>query len=168
MLANQRNGIHSSSQSSACFKLSTDGDEAPFIIRMQALASAVHYRAPLVHDRIHDLMSLNPFKNHFIFPTSPPGKRESLYLTEGGREAFDHLYQLCEAQVRVVSTSTPSPMVPLPLDSQAQLVSDLLNVLIGVASTTFPLNQVGNIFQLSSKPVGATDVFFWELLSRSD
>uniref|UniRef100_A0A674N1S1 Gamma-tubulin complex component 6 n=1 Tax=Takifugu rubripes TaxID=31033 RepID=A0A674N1S1_TAKRU len=38
-------------------------------------------------------------------------------------------------------TSTPSPLIPLPLDSQAQLVSDLLNVLIGVASTTFPLNQ---------------------------
>lgn len=43
----------------------------------------------------------------------------------------------------MVGTSTPSPLVPLPLDSQAQLVSDLLNVLIGVASTTFPLNQVG-------------------------
>uniref|UniRef100_A0A674N535 Gamma-tubulin complex component 6 n=1 Tax=Takifugu rubripes TaxID=31033 RepID=A0A674N535_TAKRU len=71
----------------------------------------------------------------------PPGKRESLYLTEGGREAFDHLYHLWETQIRVVSTSTPSPLIPLPLDSQAQLVSDLLNVLIGVASTTFPLNQ---------------------------
>lgn len=44
--------------------------------------------------------------------------------------------------MRVVSTSTPSPLLPLPLDSQTQLVSDLLNVLIGVASTTFPLNQV--------------------------
>lgn len=44
--------------------------------------------------------------------------------------------------MRVVSTSTPSPVLPLPLDSQTQLVSDLLNVLIGVASTTFPLNQV--------------------------
>ena len=44
--------------------------------------------------------------------------------------------------MRVVSTSTPSPLLPLPLDSQKQLVSDLLNVLIGVASTTFPLNQV--------------------------
>uniref|UniRef100_A0A4W6D360 Gamma-tubulin complex component 6 n=1 Tax=Lates calcarifer TaxID=8187 RepID=A0A4W6D360_LATCA len=43
--------------------------------------------------------------------------------------------------MRVVSTSTPSPVLPLPLDSQTQLVSDLLNVLIGVASTTFPLNQ---------------------------
>ncbi|XP_039988914.1 gamma-tubulin complex component 6 [Xiphias gladius] len=71
----------------------------------------------------------------------PPGKRESLYLTEGGREAFDQLYRLWEGEMRVVSTSTPSPILPLPLDSQTQLVSDLLNVLIGVASTTFPLNQ---------------------------
>uniref|UniRef100_A0A3Q3VXJ8 Gamma-tubulin complex component 6 n=1 Tax=Mola mola TaxID=94237 RepID=A0A3Q3VXJ8_MOLML len=71
----------------------------------------------------------------------PPGKRESLYLTESGREAFDQLYRLWEGQMRVVSTSTPSPPIPLPLDSQSQLVSDLLNVLIGVASTSFPLNQ---------------------------
>ncbi|KAG7230945.1 hypothetical protein INR49_024974 [Caranx melampygus] len=71
----------------------------------------------------------------------PPGKRESLYLTERGREAFDQLYRLWEGEMRVVSTSTPSPILPLPLDSQTQLVSDLLNVLIGVASTTFPLNQ---------------------------
>ncbi|XP_069019373.1 gamma-tubulin complex component 6 isoform X1 [Embiotoca jacksoni] len=71
----------------------------------------------------------------------PPGKRESFYLTEGGREAFDQLYRLWEGEMRVVSTSTPSPVLPLPLDSQTQLVSDLLNALIGVASTTFPLNQ---------------------------
>ncbi|XP_049928723.1 gamma-tubulin complex component 6 [Epinephelus moara] len=71
----------------------------------------------------------------------PPGKRESLYLTEGGREAFDQLYRLWEGEMRVVSTATPSPLLPLPLDSQTQLVVDLLNVLIGVASTTFPLNQ---------------------------
>ncbi|CAB1416661.1 unnamed protein product [Pleuronectes platessa] len=69
----------------------------------------------------------------------PPGKSESLYLTEGGREAFDQLYRLWEGEMRVVSTGTLSPV--LPLDSQTQLVSNLLNVLIGVASTTFPLNQ---------------------------
>uniref|UniRef100_A0A8D3C209 Gamma-tubulin complex component 6 n=1 Tax=Scophthalmus maximus TaxID=52904 RepID=A0A8D3C209_SCOMX len=71
----------------------------------------------------------------------PPGKSESLYLTERGREAFDQLYRLWEGEMRVVSTGMPSPVLPLPLDSQSQLVSDLLNVLIGVASTTFPLNQ---------------------------
>ncbi|XP_029008837.1 gamma-tubulin complex component 6 isoform X2 [Betta splendens] len=71
----------------------------------------------------------------------PPGKRESLYLTEGGREAFDQLYRLLEGEMRVMSSSTPSPILLLPLDSQTQLVSDLLNMLIGVASTTFPLDQ---------------------------
>ncbi|KAG7263082.1 hypothetical protein CRUP_021015, partial [Coryphaenoides rupestris] len=60
----------------------------------------------------------------------------------GGREVFDQLYRLLEGEMRVVSTgATPSPVLPLPLDSQTQLVSDLLNVLIGVASTTFPLSQ---------------------------
>ncbi|XP_028286361.1 gamma-tubulin complex component 6 [Parambassis ranga] len=71
----------------------------------------------------------------------PPGKRESFYLSEGGREAFDQLYRLWEGEIRVVNTNTPSPDIPLPLDSEKQLVSDLLNVLIGVASSTFPLNQ---------------------------
>ncbi|KAG7263081.1 hypothetical protein CRUP_021014 [Coryphaenoides rupestris] len=60
---------------------------------------------------------------------------------QGGREVFDQLYRLLEGEMRVVSTgATPSPVLPLPLDSQTQLVSDLLNVLIGVASTTFPLS----------------------------
>uniref|UniRef100_A0A8C8G9Z5 Gamma-tubulin complex component 6 n=1 Tax=Oncorhynchus tshawytscha TaxID=74940 RepID=A0A8C8G9Z5_ONCTS len=72
----------------------------------------------------------------------PPGKREFPYLTEGGREAFDQLYRLWEGEMRVVCSASPSPLLPLPLDCQTQLVSDLLNVLIGVASTTFPLNQV--------------------------
>ncbi|XP_061577068.1 gamma-tubulin complex component 6 isoform X2 [Cololabis saira] len=71
----------------------------------------------------------------------PPGKRGSFYLTEGGREAFDQLYRLWEGEMRVVCANTPSPVLPLPLDSQKQLVFDLLNVLIGVASTTFPLSQ---------------------------
>uniref|UniRef100_A0A3P8XX05 Gamma-tubulin complex component 6 n=1 Tax=Esox lucius TaxID=8010 RepID=A0A3P8XX05_ESOLU len=72
----------------------------------------------------------------------PPGKREALYLTESGREAFDQLYRLWEGEMRVVSSAPLSPLLPLPLDSQTQLVGDLLNVLIGVASTTFPLNSV--------------------------
>ncbi|XP_061679021.1 gamma-tubulin complex component 6 isoform X2 [Syngnathoides biaculeatus] len=71
----------------------------------------------------------------------PPGRRESLYLSESGREGFDQLYRLWEGEMRVVSASVPSPLIPLPVDSQEQLVGDLLNVLIGVASTTFPLNQ---------------------------
>ncbi|XP_030630696.1 gamma-tubulin complex component 6 [Chanos chanos] len=71
----------------------------------------------------------------------PPGQRESQYLSEGGREAFDQLYRLWEGEIRVLSsTQTPSPLLPLPLNCQSLLVKDLLNVLIGVASTTFTLN----------------------------
>ncbi|XP_020774803.2 gamma-tubulin complex component 6 isoform X2 [Boleophthalmus pectinirostris] len=71
----------------------------------------------------------------------PPGNREALFITESGREAFDHLYRVWEGGLRVLSGDTPSPLLPLPQDTQTQLVTDLLNVLIGVASTTFPLNQ---------------------------
>ncbi|XP_077373502.1 gamma-tubulin complex component 6 isoform X2 [Festucalex cinctus] len=71
----------------------------------------------------------------------PPGRRESLYLSESGREAFDQLYRLWEGEMRVVGGGAPSPLLPLPVDSQGELVGDLLNVLIGVASVTFPLNQ---------------------------
>lgn len=74
---------------------------------------------------------------------SPPGQTEPPYLTEAGREAFDQLYRLWEGEMRnVLSTQTPSPLLPLPLDCQSQLVKDVLNVLIGVASATFPLNEV--------------------------
>lgn len=74
---------------------------------------------------------------------SPPGQTDSPYLTEAGREAFDQLYRLWEGEMRnVLSTQTPSPLLPLPLDCQSQLVKDVLNVLIGVASATFPLNEV--------------------------
>ncbi|XP_072290946.1 gamma-tubulin complex component 6 [Eucyclogobius newberryi] len=71
----------------------------------------------------------------------PPGSREALFVTESGREALDQLYRLWEGGMRVVGGDTPSPLIPLPQDTQTQLVTDLLNVLIGVASTTFPLSQ---------------------------
>nr|XP_055048269.1 gamma-tubulin complex component 6 [Misgurnus anguillicaudatus] len=72
----------------------------------------------------------------------PPGQKEPPYLTETGREAFDQLYRLWEGEMRnVLATQTPSPLLPLPLDCQSQLVKDVLNVLIGVASATFPLNE---------------------------
>ncbi|KAL1247174.1 hypothetical protein QQF64_022550 [Cirrhinus molitorella] len=72
----------------------------------------------------------------------PPGQKEPPYLTEAGREAFDQLYRLWEGEMRnILSTQTPSPLLPLPLDCQSQLVKDVLNVLIGVSSGTFPLNE---------------------------
>lgn len=77
---------------------------------------------------------------------SPPGRKEVPYLTEAGREAFDHLYRLWEDQVRALSSSITMAVLPLPLLSQTQLVADLLNMLIGVASGTFPLNPVMSLF----------------------
>ncbi|MBN3305948.1 GCP6 protein, partial [Amia calva] len=70
----------------------------------------------------------------------PPGRKEPPYLSEGGREVFDQLYRLWEGDLRLLTTA---PIPPLPPHSQTQLVTDLLNVLIGVASSTFPLNQTG-------------------------
>lgn len=79
----------------------------------------------------------------FFLSFSPPGQKEPPYLTEAGREAFDQLYRLWEGEMRnILSTQTPSPLLPLPLDCQSQLVKDVLNVLIGVSSATFPLNEV--------------------------
>ncbi|KAI7812260.1 putative gamma-tubulin complex component 6-like [Triplophysa rosa] len=79
----------------------------------------------------------------------PPGQTDAPYLTEAGREAFDQLYRLWEGEMRnVLSTQTPSPLLPLPLDCQSQLVKDVLNVLIGVASATFPLNEASVQFDV--------------------
>ncbi|XP_069048743.1 gamma-tubulin complex component 6 [Lepisosteus oculatus] len=72
----------------------------------------------------------------------PPGRKELPYLSEAGREAFDQLYQLREGGLQLLSTAAALPPSPLPLHTQTQLVTDVLNVLIGVASTTFPLDQV--------------------------
>lgn len=115
-----------------CIK-STSNQGSQQCIRELCMWLCFQFHSPFVEQNI---------KCQSISITSPPGKRESLYLTEGGREAFDQLYRLLEGEMRVVSSSTPSPILLLPLDSQTQLVSDLLNMLIGVASTTFPLNQV--------------------------
>ncbi|XP_048015468.1 gamma-tubulin complex component 6 isoform X1 [Megalobrama amblycephala] len=79
----------------------------------------------------------------------PPGQKEPPYLTEAGREAFDQLYRLWEGEMRnILSTQTPSPLLPLPLDCQSQLVKDVLNVLIGVSSATFPLNEASVQFDV--------------------
>ncbi|XP_064175599.1 gamma-tubulin complex component 6 [Anguilla rostrata] len=78
----------------------------------------------------------------------PPGSKEDPYLTEAGREAFDQLYRLWEGGARSLSSDPASPPLPAPQDCQTQLVGDLLNVLIGVASATFPLNQACAQFEV--------------------
>ncbi|KAJ8245696.1 hypothetical protein GJAV_G00273510 [Gymnothorax javanicus] len=78
----------------------------------------------------------------------PPGSKEDPYLTEAGRQAFDQLYQLWEGCIRALSTTLDSPPLPAPLHSQTELVGDVLNVLIGVASVTFPLNRACSQFEV--------------------
>ncbi|XP_066447969.1 gamma-tubulin complex component 6 isoform X1 [Eleutherodactylus coqui] len=75
----------------------------------------------------------------------PPGKREDPYLTEAGREAFDKMYKIFEGNLQILSnTILPSPAHVMLKESE--LVKDVLNVLIGVVSTTFSFNQPNHTF----------------------
>uniref|UniRef100_A0A803YNG7 Gamma-tubulin complex component 6 n=1 Tax=Meleagris gallopavo TaxID=9103 RepID=A0A803YNG7_MELGA len=75
----------------------------------------------------------------------PPGKKEEPYLTEAGREAFDKFYKLREGEMQLFS-STVLQLPQLVLMREPELVKDVLNVLIGVVSTTFSLNQAAQTF----------------------
>lgn len=75
----------------------------------------------------------------------PPGKKEEPYLTEAGREAFDKFYKLREGEMQLFS-STALQLPQLVLMREPELVKDVLNVLIGVVSTTFSLNQAAQTF----------------------
>ncbi|XP_067915266.1 gamma-tubulin complex component 6 isoform X2 [Heterodontus francisci] len=70
----------------------------------------------------------------------PPGKKEEPYLTEAGREAFDKFCQLREGELQIMGGTLLQP-TPTALQKESELVKDVLNVLIGVASMTFFLNQ---------------------------
>ncbi|XP_069706439.1 gamma-tubulin complex component 6 [Phaenicophaeus curvirostris] len=75
----------------------------------------------------------------------PPGKKEEPYLTEAGREAFDRFYKLREGELQQFS-NTVLELPQLVLMKEPELVKDVLNVLIGVVSTTFSLNQAAQAF----------------------
>uniref|UniRef100_A0A8C3Y0F5 Gamma-tubulin complex component 6 n=1 Tax=Catharus ustulatus TaxID=91951 RepID=A0A8C3Y0F5_CATUS len=75
----------------------------------------------------------------------PPGKKEEPYLTEAGREAFDKFYKLREGELQLF-TNTVLQLPQLVLVKEPELVKDVLNVLIGVVSTTFSLNQAAQSF----------------------
>uniref|UniRef100_A0A8D0G0L2 Gamma-tubulin complex component 6 n=1 Tax=Strix occidentalis caurina TaxID=311401 RepID=A0A8D0G0L2_STROC len=75
----------------------------------------------------------------------PPGKKEEPYLTEAGREAFDKFYKLQEGELQLFS-NTVLQLPQLVLMKEPELVKDVLNVLIGVVSTTFSLNQAAQTF----------------------
>ncbi|KAM9311725.1 gamma-tubulin complex component 6 [Gastrophryne carolinensis] len=75
----------------------------------------------------------------------PPGKREDPYLTEAGREAYDKMYKIYEGGLQMLSnTALPSP--PPIMLKELDLVKDVLNVLIGVVSSTFSFNQTTQVF----------------------
>lgn len=76
-----------------------------------------------------------------IFYFSPPGKREDPYLTEAGREAFDKMYKIYEGGLQMLS-NTAVQSAPHVMLKEPELVNDVLNVLIGVVSSTFSFNQV--------------------------
>ncbi|CAK6444047.1 unnamed protein product [Pipistrellus nathusii] len=74
----------------------------------------------------------------------PPGHREEPYLTEAGRDAFDSFCRLCCGELQALGGGPPAAqplMVP-----ECELVKDVLNVLIGVMSATFPLCQPAQAF----------------------
>ncbi|XP_065521196.1 gamma-tubulin complex component 6 isoform X2 [Lathamus discolor] len=77
----------------------------------------------------------------------PPGKKEEPYLTEAGREAFDKFYKLREGELQLFS-NTVLQLPQLVLMKEPELVKDVLNVLIGVVSTTFSLNQAAQTFMI--------------------
>ncbi|XP_063163979.1 gamma-tubulin complex component 6 [Candoia aspera] len=75
----------------------------------------------------------------------PPGKKEEPYLSEAGREAFDKFCRLREQELQLFS-STKFQFPQRILVKEPEIVKDVLNVLIGVVSTSFSFNQAVQIF----------------------
>lgn len=82
---------------------------------------------------------------------SPPGHREEPYLTEAGRDAFDRFCRLCRGELQVLGGGLPQAAQPV-LVQECELVKDVLNVLIGVMSATFPLCQVRGCWHVVTAP----------------
>ncbi|XP_068132453.1 gamma-tubulin complex component 6 [Hyperolius riggenbachi] len=75
----------------------------------------------------------------------PPGKREDPYLTEAGREAFNKMYKIYEGGLQLLS-NTVIHATPHVMLKESDLVKDVLNVLIGVVSSTFSFSQPSQAF----------------------
>ncbi|XP_062058626.1 gamma-tubulin complex component 6 [Lepus europaeus] len=75
----------------------------------------------------------------------PPGHREEPYLTEAGRDAFDKFCRLRQGDLQVLSGGLLQAPVPLQVE-ECELVKDVLNILIGVVSTSFSLCQLTQAF----------------------
>lgn len=86
-------------------------------------------------------VSLRPLSAPSFVSHSPPGHREEPYLTEAGRDAFDRFCRLRHRELQVLGGGLlQAPQ--LVVVKECELVKDVLNVLIGVASATFSLCQV--------------------------
>lgn len=77
----------------------------------------------------------------------PPGHREEPYLTEAGRDAFDKFCRLRQGDLQVLSGGLLQAPVPLQVE-ECELVKDVLNILIGVVSTSFSLCQLTQAFMV--------------------
>ncbi|XP_055963030.1 gamma-tubulin complex component 6-like isoform X2 [Sorex fumeus] len=75
----------------------------------------------------------------------PPGHGEDPYLTEAGRDAFDHFRRLHHEELQVLGGGLLDTLPPV-LVRECELVKDVLNVLIGVLSATFSLCQLTQAF----------------------
>lgn len=96
-------------------------------------------------------VSLRPLSAPSSVSHSPPGHREEPYLTEAGRDAFDRFCRLRHGELQVLGGGLlQAPQ--LVLVKECELVKDALNVLIGVASATFPLCQVSQRWRAGTAP----------------
>ena len=65
--------------------------------------------------------------------------REKLYATEAGLEVLDELHELHQLQLRLLDPTIPK--VTLTKVTMAALVKDTINMLIGVPSRIFTLDE---------------------------
>ncbi|XP_019618459.1 PREDICTED: gamma-tubulin complex component 6-like [Branchiostoma belcheri] len=78
-----------------------------------------------------------------------PGPTEKPYLTEAGRQVFDALYVMLQRQVQVSGLDSCTVQTPAScMVQETDLVRDTLNVLIGVPSNTFILDQMSQSFRV--------------------
>ncbi|XP_035678118.1 gamma-tubulin complex component 6-like [Branchiostoma floridae] len=78
-----------------------------------------------------------------------PGPTEKPYLTEAGREVFDAMYTMVQRQVQESGLDSSTVQKPVSyMVQERDLVRDARNVLIGVPSHTFILDQVTQSFSV--------------------
>jgi len=80
---------------------------------------------------------------HHLAPFSGPGVTTKPYLMHGGSEAFDRWGRHLDS---ILKTAFPTTLIPDRQEvSQAELVDELLNVLIAVPSVNFVMDLVSTL-----------------------